>query len=188
MAIFRARWYATRQQAFEDAYHQEIFEGSIPARGATHVTFTLNRLARAAVASHTVTPALVDFTAAADIPVEVTEVAWRDAQQLHRTHTAAFTPAVEAAIAPGVRWRASAAYTARYDENGVLHAPQAAEAPAAGDADLAERVRSMADWLLAEQASRTGPPRPEHQPQTRRAAPEQEPRSAEHRPGRAPGQ
>ncbi|MGW3360832.1 hypothetical protein ACWDFL_36505 [Streptomyces bungoensis] len=71
----RTRWYATRQQAFEDAYHQEIFEGGIPAQGATHVAFTLNRLDRAAVASHVVTPALVDFTAASDIPVEVTEVA-----------------------------------------------------------------------------------------------------------------
>ncbi|WP_445280230.1 hypothetical protein [Streptomyces sp. DSM 118148] len=94
------RWYGTRQQAFEDAYHQEVFEGGIPAQAATHVASTLNRLERAA-ASHTVTPALVDFTAAADIPVEVTAVAWRDAQQPHRMHTAVFAPAVEAAIAPG---------------------------------------------------------------------------------------
>ncbi|MFF2206275.1 hypothetical protein [Streptomyces sp. NPDC058145] len=184
----RTRWYGTRQQAFEDAYHQEIFEGSIPARGATHVTFTLNQLDRAAVASHTVTPALVDFTAAADIPVEVAEVSWRDAQQPHHTHTAAFTPAVEAAIAPGVRWRASAAYTARYDEAGILRAPAASETSAAGDAEIAEQVRAMADWLLEEQASRTTPPRPQHQPRSRPAAPAQDPMSAEHRTGRAPGQ
>ncbi|MGW4440366.1 hypothetical protein ACWELO_32295 [Streptomyces sp. NPDC004596] len=178
------RWYGTRQQAFEDAYHQEVFEGGIPAQAATHVASTLNRLERAA-ASHTVTPALVDFTAAADIPVEVTAVAWRDAQQPHRMHTAVFAPAVEAAVAPGVRWPASAAYTARFDEAGFLRAPQSAETAAAQDGDLAQRVRAMADWLLEEQASRTSPP--QFQPRPRTASPEPEPLSEEHRSGRAPG-
>ncbi|MGY1583243.1 hypothetical protein [Streptomyces sp. MN13] len=185
----RTRWYATRQQAFEDAHHDEVFQDAVlPAQPATHVVFTLSRLGRASLASHTVTPALVDFSPAiTDIPVELGGMSWRDAQQPHRTHTAFFAPAIDAAIAPYNWLRASAAYQARYNRAGFLRVPDAPDASPPGNDELAQRIRSMADWLLKEQASRAAHPRPQRPPGP--AAPEQhEQVSAEHRPGRAPGQ
>ncbi|MFF9158266.1 hypothetical protein ACF1AB_39260 [Streptomyces sp. NPDC014846] len=140
---------------------------------------------RAAVPTHTATPAVVAFTAVADIPAEVAEVSWRDADQLHRTHAAAFTPAVHAAIAP-YSWRhAGPAYAARYDEAGFLRTPDAAEPAPGGKDDLAQRVRSMADWLLKEQVSRGvqhAQDPPGYAAPVRQQTPEQHPR--DRTPGR----
>ncbi|MFD8376072.1 anti-sigma factor domain-containing protein [Streptomyces sp. NPDC059688] len=61
------------------------------------MSFTLRPLRGASIPSRTATAAIVDF---AGVPVEVAEVSWRAAEQLHHTHAAAFTPAVHTAIAP----------------------------------------------------------------------------------------
>ncbi|WP_180361925.1 hypothetical protein [Streptomyces sp. 1222.5] len=89
----------------------------------------------------------MDFTTPADIPVELAGMAWRDAEQPHRTHSAAFAPPVDASIAPYVRWRASAAHNARYDEAASPRAPATPQSVPLEDADIARRVRSMAGHI-----------------------------------------
>ncbi|MFI2526126.1 hypothetical protein [Streptomyces sp. NPDC018967] len=78
------------------------------------------------------------------------------------THQAGFTPAVAAAIAPASAQQASAAYRARYDEEGFLRA--AARDGARPFADRAAQIQAMAERLLRGQAARARTPRPPSAP------------------------
>lgn len=176
-------WNTTWQAAFADAYHEEVFQDAVPARPVTHVVFSLRPLGGVELPAHTALAASVGFTGPGDLAVQVAQMSWRRPEQPHRTHTAVFTPAVEAAIAPYSWQHASAAYRGRYDEAGFLRLP--AEAPAKGPlpyTDRAAEIRAVAERLLQEQASRTPPSHPRAQP----AAP-RHPSSSPIRPGRGPG-
>ncbi|MER5376266.1 GNAT family N-acetyltransferase [Streptomyces sp. NPDC002553] len=157
----RTYWNSTQHAAFEDAYHEEIFQDSVPAQPATHLVFTLRLPSADHLPAFHALPASVDFVAGADIAVELAALAWRSAGQPTVTHTAAFTPPVSAAVAPRGPQHASPAYQARYDEAGFrlsLDAEQPASEPAF--ADRAEEIRAVAERLLADRAerSRSGPP------------------------------
>lgn len=177
----RTYWNTTRQAAFADAHHQEIFQDTAPARPATHVVFSLRLSADAQLPAHTTLAASVDFTGPGDLAVQLDRMSWRHPGQPHRTHTAAFTPAVEAAIAPYSPQHASAAYRERYDEVGFLRAPARAPLPYA---ERAEEIRALAERLLREQASRTPPPRPQARPAAPQAGPQQHAPSPPTPPGR----
>ena len=123
-------WNTTRQAAFEDAHHEELFQDAVPERPATHLVLTLRPPERAALPAWSALPSSVTFTGEADLSVEVTGLSWRPAHHPHHTHTAAFTPPVQAAFAP-------LPYTDRADE-----------------------IRAAVDRFLREQASRALAPSP----------------------------
>ncbi|MGW0669883.1 hypothetical protein [Streptomyces sp. NPDC002746] len=89
----------------------------------------------------------MEFEHPGDLAVDVTELAWRQADRPHLTHRADFTPAVAAAIAPLSAQQASAAYRARYDENGFLDA--AARDGVRSFADRAAQIQAMAQTAAA---------------------------------------
>ncbi|MFF7858764.1 hypothetical protein [Streptomyces sp. NPDC007904] len=179
-------WNATRQAAFADAHHEELFQETAPARPATHVVFSLRPQAGAELPAYTASATSVGFTGPGDLAVHVDQLSWRHPAQPHRTHTAVFTPAVEAAIAP-YSWRhAGTAYRSRYDEAGFLRQP--ADAPDGAPmpyADRAAEIRAVAERLLQQQASRTPPSRPQAQPAAQQEAAQQHTPSP--RPGQGPG-
>ncbi|MFJ6862443.1 GNAT family N-acetyltransferase [Streptomyces werraensis] len=170
----RTYWNSTRHAAFEDAYHEELFQDAVPAQPATHLVFTVRLPPADPLPAFHALPGSVDFTASADIAVELAALAWRSAGQLAVTHTVAFTPPVSAAVAPRWPQDASAAYRARYDEAGFRLSPEAGQ-PAAEPAyaDRAEDISAMADRLMAALAERSrsappldaSPPPPSRQPQ-----------------------
>lgn len=168
----RTYWNSTRHAAFEDAYHEEVFQDAVPAQPATHLVFTVSLPSTDLMPAFDSLTSSVDFVAPNDIAVELAALTWRSARQPTLTHTAAFTPPVTAAIAPRWPQYASAAYRARYDEAGFLlspDAPQPATEPAY--ADRAEDIRAVAERLLAAQAERSrfaptpAAPPPPRQPQ-----------------------
>ncbi|MET8816462.1 GNAT family N-acetyltransferase [Streptomyces sp. NPDC004549] len=161
----RTFWNSTQHAAFEDAHHEEIFQGTVPAQAATHLVFTLCPRAADRLPAFDALPASMYFVAHTDIAVELSALAWRSAGQPAVTHTAAFTPPVAAAIAPHWPQDASAAYRARYSEAGFLlpsNAPQPAAEPAY--ADRAEDIRAVAEGLLAAQAERSRSAQPPDAP------------------------
>ncbi len=157
----RAYWNATRHMAFEDAYHEELFQDVPSAQPATHLAVTVSPLAADRPPAFNALPASVDFVAGADITVEVTALTWRSAAQPATTHTAAFTPPVTAAIAPSQPQDASPAYRARYDQAGFLispGAPRTATEPAYPDP--AEETHTAAERFWTVQAERAQPEQP----------------------------
>ncbi|WP_330342662.1 GNAT family N-acetyltransferase [Streptomyces sp. NBC_00557] len=158
-------WNTTARAAFEDAHHEELFQDTPPARPATHVVFTLRPLAGRALPAYTALATSVDFTGTGDLAVEIDGLSWRQAHHPHLTHTAALSPAVQAAIAP-YSWRhASTAYRARYDEAGFLRTPD--PTPATSPQPYAERaaeISAMADRLMQQLASRASKPGPKPAP------------------------
>ncbi|MFF9206317.1 hypothetical protein ACF1AE_31860 [Streptomyces sp. NPDC014986] len=147
--------------------------------------FSLRPRAGAELPAYTALATSAGFTGPGDLAVQVDQMSWRHPAQPHRTHTAVFTPAVEAAIAP-YSWRhAGTAYRSRYDEAGFLRQP--ADAPDGAPipyADRAAEIRAVAERLLQQQASRT-PPHPHARPAAQQEAAQQHPPSPQ--PGRKPG-
>ncbi|MGW6202070.1 hypothetical protein ACWF9B_00215 [Streptomyces sp. NPDC055089] len=178
----RTCWNSTRHAAFEDAYHEQLFQDAVPAQPATHLVFTLSpRAADNPLPAFNALSSSVDFLTGADISVEVASLAWRSDGQPAVTHTAAFTAPVTAAVAPSRPQHASAAYLNRYDEAGfLLDAPHPAAEPAY--ADRAEEIRAVAEQLLASQAKRARAVQPPTAP-----APLQPPRLPPPTPGRGQG-
>lgn len=106
----------------------------------------------------------VEFEHPGNLAVDVTELSWRKADRPHLTHRADFTPAVAAAIGPVSAQQASAAYRARYDEDGFLHA--AARDGVRPFADRAAQIHTMAERLLRDQTAVPQSPTPQQRPPT----------------------
>ncbi|MFD9753349.1 hypothetical protein ACFWZK_20245 [[Kitasatospora] papulosa] len=100
----------------------------------------------------------MEFEHPGNLAVDVTELSWRKADRPHLTHRADFTPAVAAAIGPVSAQQASAAYRARYDEDGFLHA--AARDGVRPFADRAAQIHTMAERLLRDQTAVRSPLHP----------------------------
>ncbi|MET8816448.1 GNAT family N-acetyltransferase [Streptomyces sp. NPDC004549] len=155
-----AYWNATPQAAFAELHHEALFAGEPPEQPVTHVVFTLAPLDRPALLVASALAESVDFDQFGDIAVEVTQLSWRQADRPYQTHSAEFTPAVPAAIAPLSARQASRAYRHRYDEGGFLRA--GAREPARQPfADRAGQIQAMAERLLSSQASRARAPLPQ---------------------------
>ncbi len=102
----------------------------------------------------------VQFEHRGGTAVDVTELAWREADRPALTHQSSFAPAVAAAIAPVSARNASDSYQARYDEEGFLRATARNEArPFTG---RAAQIQAMAERLLGGRTARarTTPPPP----------------------------
>ncbi|MFI1701487.1 hypothetical protein ACH419_36790 [Streptomyces bobili] len=147
-----AYWNSTRQAAFADAHHEELTNPSPPVRPATHVAFTLSPLDIAAVPGAQALATSVNFKDPGDLAVDVAELSWRQADRPYLTHTAAFTPAVEAAIAPVSARDAGRSYRSRYDEEGFLR--PASRGIAQPFSDRTAQIQAMAERLLGGGASR----------------------------------
>ncbi|WP_440581075.1 GNAT family N-acetyltransferase [Streptomyces sp. PT19] len=150
-------WNTTRQAAFEDAHHQDLFDRQPPGPPLTHVVFTLASLHASVLPAARALATSVSFEHSGDLAVDVTGLAWRQADRPYLTHQGDFAPAVAAAIAPRSVEHASAAYRARYDEEGFLRA--AARDGARPFADRAAQIQAMAERLLRGQAARARTPR-----------------------------
>ncbi|MFB6984633.1 GNAT family N-acetyltransferase [Streptomyces sp. NPDC056297] len=153
-------WNTTRQAAFADAHHEELFARP-PGPRVTHVVFTLSPLDIAArPGAHALATSVDVQQHPGDLAVDVAELSWRQADRPHVTHAAELDPAVTAAIAPFSPQNASTAYQIRYDEEGFLRA--AARRNARPFADRATQIQAMAARLLRGQASRarTSQPQP----------------------------
>ncbi|MGW1365007.1 hypothetical protein ACWCQP_47405 [Streptomyces chartreusis] len=162
-------WNATRHAAFEDAYHEEVFQDepgapddslsldtAEPRPTATHVVFSVRPLPEGQQPPHHGQVSWLNFTGPADIDLEVTEVSWRSADEPAITHTADFTPAVHAAIAPLDRSQASTGYRARYDTAGFLRQASAQQPQSAHPyAHRAAEIRNVAERLTRQVADRT---------------------------------
>ncbi|MFF7953964.1 GNAT family N-acetyltransferase [Streptomyces griseorubiginosus] len=169
-----AYWNSTRQAAFADAHHEELTTLSPPVGPATHVVFTLSPLDITAVPGAQALATSVDFTDPGDLAVGVAELSWRQADRPYLTHTAAFTPAVEAAIAPVSAGDAGNAYRNRYDEEGFLR--PASRGIAQPFADRAAQIQAMTERLLRGRTAwaRTSPaPTPAQTPVPQPQAPQQ---------------
>jgi hypothetical protein len=153
-----AYWNTTRQAAFDDAHHKDLFDREPPGPPLTHVVFTLAPLQTPALPVARALATSVEFESPGDLAVDVTGLAWRQADRPYLTHHADFTPAVAAALAPSSAQQASAAYRARYDEAGFLRT--AARDGARPFADRAAQIQAMAERLLRGQAARARTPRP----------------------------
>ncbi|MFG3207350.1 hypothetical protein [Streptomyces sp. NPDC048192] len=183
-----AYWNTTTTAAFEDAHHEELFQDTPPARPATHVVFTVRPQAGTALPAYDALATSVDFTGTGDLAVEITGLSWRQAHQPHLTHTAGFSPALQAAIAP-YSWRhASTAYRSRYDEAGFLRTPH--PSPAAREppyADRAAEISAMADRLLHQLALRTPTAKPPPTPAPKPGGAQQQTPPPPPRPQHGPG-
>ncbi|MEE1736415.1 GNAT family N-acetyltransferase [Streptomyces sp. BE147] len=175
----RAYWNTTRQAAFADAHHETLFERPPAGPPLTHVVFTLAPLQALAPSTAQALATSVEFQHPGDTAVDVTELAWREADRPHLTHQAGFAPNVAAAIAPVSAQQASASYQARYDEAGFLRAT--ARNGARPFADRAAQIQAMAERLLGgrTERARTAPP-PSAPPQT---APPHPPAPGQRPPG-----
>lgn len=153
-----AYWNTTRQAAFADAYQEDLFDRQPPEAPLTHLVFTLAPLRAPSPPAVRALATSVEFGHSGDLAVDLTGLAWRQADRPYLTHQADFAPAVEAAIAPSSPQQASAAYRARYDDKGFLRA--AARDGAQPFADRAAQIQAMAERLLQGQAARarTSPP------------------------------
>lgn len=147
-----AYWNFSRQAAFADAHYEELTTLSPPVRPATHVVFTLRPLDITTVPGAQALATSVHFNDPGDLAVDVAELSWRQADRPHLTHATAFTPAVEAAIAPASSQDAGRAYRNRYDEEGFLR--PASRGIAQPFADRAAQIQAMAQRLLRGSASR----------------------------------
>jgi hypothetical protein len=157
-----AYWNPTRQAAFDDAHHEDLFDRPPPGPPLTYVVFTLAPLPASALPAARALATSVRFEQPGDLAVDVTGLAWRQADRPYLTHHADFAPAVAAAIAPLSAQQASAAYRARYDEEGFLHAT--ARDGARPFADRAAQIHAMAERLLRSQADRARATRPPSAP------------------------
>jgi GNAT superfamily N-acetyltransferase len=119
-------WNTTEQAAFADLHDEQAFDPA-PAEPVTHLTFHLLPLAGDEVPEHEVKPTWVRYVHSPGIEVQLAGMSWRLAQRPWMTHSAAFEPAVDAAIAPEYHRDAGPAYRARYDEIGELLPGQAAQ-------------------------------------------------------------
>jgi GNAT superfamily N-acetyltransferase len=155
-------WNTSRQAAFDDAHHEDLFDRQPPGPPLTHVVFTLAPLQASALPAARALATSVEFEHPGDLAVDITGLAWRQADRPYLTHHADFAPAVAAAIAPRSAQQASAAYRARYDEEGYLRA--AARGGARPFADRAAQIQAMAKRLLRGQAARARTPRPPSAP------------------------
>ncbi|MGW6202069.1 GNAT family N-acetyltransferase [Streptomyces sp. NPDC055089] len=157
-----AHWNTTRQAAFADAHHEDLFADRPGGLPLTHVVFTLAPLQNLPPSTARALATSVEFKYPGDVAVDVTELSWRQADRSHLTHQAGFAPAVAAAIAPVSARQASASYQARYDEGGFLRA--AARSGARPFADRAAQIQAMAERLLAGRTARTRTARPPSAP------------------------
>ncbi|MFC9635305.1 hypothetical protein ACFTY8_40195 [Streptomyces mirabilis] len=155
--------------AFEDAHYEEVFQEAPSARPATHLVYTLRPLS-GPLSGYDAQSSHLYFFAEPDVAVELAGLSWRSPEQPWRTHTAAFTPPVAAAIAPEHWQAATAAYKARYDEAEFLLRRAAASPDAAHPyADRSAEISAAADRILSGLAARpppappTGPAPPEQQ-------------------------
>lgn len=162
-------WNATQHAAFEDAYHEEVFQDeegapdeslspdiAAPRSTATHVVFSVRPLSAGQQPPHHGQVSWLNFTGSVDVDLEVTDVSWRSADVPAITHTAHFGRAVRAAIAPLDRSHASAGYRARYDATGFLRAASAQQPqPAHPYAHRAAEIRNRAERLTRQVPDRT---------------------------------
>ncbi|MFD7552598.1 GNAT family N-acetyltransferase [Streptomyces sp. NPDC059816] len=153
-----AYWNTTRQSAFADAHHIALYDSRPAGPPLTHVVFTLAPLQALLPSTAHALATSVKFTHPGDMAVDITELAWRQADRQHLTHQAGFAPAVAAAIAPVSARHASASYQARYDEGGFLRA--AARSGALPFADRAAQIQAMAERLLLGRTARARTTRP----------------------------
>ncbi|MFF7858760.1 GNAT family N-acetyltransferase [Streptomyces sp. NPDC007904] len=176
-------WNTTVQAAFADAHHEELFDHSPREHPGTHVVFTLRPLpAATALRAHALATS-VEFRDPGDHAVEVAGVSWRQDDRPYLTHAAAFTPAVEAAIAPSSAPSASRDYQRRYDAEGFLR--PAARTGALPFSERAAQIQAMAGRLLRGRTSRAQTPGPEPFA-ARTPAPQPQPQSPQ-QPGAGPG-
>lgn len=115
--------------------------------------FTLAPLQALAPSAAIALATSVEFQHPGDTAVDVTELAWREADRPHLTHQAGFAPKVAAAPSP----RLGAAgqcllQAARYDEEGYLRAT--ARNGARPFADRAAQIQAMAERLLGGRTAR----------------------------------
>ncbi|MFI9772748.1 GNAT family N-acetyltransferase [Streptomyces sp. NPDC052415] len=152
-----AYWNTTRQAAFGDAHHEDLFDRQPPKGLLTHVVVTLAPLPAPALPAARLLATSVEFEHQGDLAVDVAGLAWRQADRPYLTHHVDFAPHVAAAIAPARAQQASAAYRARYDEAGFRRA--AATGGGRPFADRAAQIQAMAERLLRGQAARAWTPR-----------------------------
>jgi hypothetical protein len=109
--------------------------------------FSTQRPLQDPIASKTHTPGTsLEFRDLDDHALQIAGVSWRRADRPYLTHAAAFTPAVEAAIAPTSAPSASRDYQHRYDAEGFLR--PAARASALPFSDRAAQIQAMAGRLM----------------------------------------
>ncbi|MFD7861491.1 GNAT family N-acetyltransferase [Streptomyces sp. NPDC059783] len=176
-----AHWNATRDAAFADAHHEELFN-SQPSGPATHVVFTLPPVDADLLPQAHALATSIELRHRGGLAVAVTELSWRHADRPHTTHTAGFTPAVPAAIAPLSAQYASTAYQNRYDEKGFLR--PAARGDTRPFADRAAQIQALAERLLRDQASRLRALRPQPAAQATIVPQQQTPQQRAPGPGR----
>ncbi|MFF8104520.1 hypothetical protein ACF07S_33415 [Streptomyces sp. NPDC016640] len=148
----------------------------------THVVFTLRPLQAPAASEAHALATSVKFRDPGDHAVEVAGVSWRQADRPYLTHAATFTPAVEAAIAPGSAQSASRDYQRRYDAEGFLR--PAARTGALPFSHRAAQIQAMAGRLLRGRTSRAQTPGPEPSAARPSAPQPQPPRHPASGPGR----
>ncbi|MFD6329223.1 GNAT family N-acetyltransferase [Streptomyces niveus] len=175
-----ADWTTTRQAAFADAHHQELFQNSPSQRPATHVVFTLRPLGAVAKRVVHALATSVVIRHPGDLAVDVAEVSWRQAERPHLTHAAQLSPAVQAAIAPSEKQYASKIYQNRYDETGFLPTTRGTTTPFAG---RAAQIRAMAERLIGSRTLRS-PSRAQPTDEQTAAPQYQTPRQRPPSPGR----
>ncbi|MGZ2361699.1 GNAT family N-acetyltransferase [Streptomyces sp. 372A] len=144
-------WNTTRHAAFADAHHEDLFDRQPPEAPLTHVVFTLAPLHALAPSVVRALATSVMFALPGDLAVDVTAMAWRQAGRAQLTHETDVAP-VAAAIAPVSAQQASAAYRARFDEEGFLRTvARGAAWPFAG---RAAQIQALAERLMRSQAAR----------------------------------
>ncbi|MFE7332558.1 hypothetical protein ACFU8W_48525 [Streptomyces sp. NPDC057565] len=169
---FGATWSTTEHAAFGELAQEQLLDPS-SAQTQTHVAFHVQPLSGPEIPSHSVKATWVKYLNSPGIEVKLAGMTWRSPQRPGVTHSATFTPPVDAAIAPEYWQDAGAEYRARYDEIGELRPGHAARRDAGPHLyeGRGSEISAMADKLIEGIAARmrdraTAPaprPAPEHQ-------------------------
>lgn len=159
---YGAGWNTTERAAFEDMAHEEVFAPG-PADEVTHVAFRVRLAAGQEVPPHDLRATWLTYVNSPGVAVELTGLSWRSPEKPWTTHEAAFTPPIDAAVAPSDSRNTSRQYAARYGLGGELlpgQLPRQSDNPFAG---REEEISAMAAKLKAsgfERARALLPPPP----------------------------
>ena len=142
-------WNTTQRGAFEDMAHEDVFHPALGNDEVTHVSFRVRLAAGQEVPPHDLRGTWLTYVNSPGVEVELSGMSWRSPETPWTTHEAAFTPPIDAAVAPKDSHNTSPQYAARYDLGGVLlpgQLPRRTDEPFAG---REEEIAAMAAKLKA---------------------------------------
>jgi hypothetical protein len=144
-------WNTAEMAAFDDTAQAELRDGP-PERPTLHVAFRILPLPSDSLPSFDARQGYVEITELTDVPVQVAGMSWRPSDRPWAGHTAAFAPAIDAAIQPWLPDTTTPAYDARYDVSGHLRTTP----------ETAQRIADFADKIIRASQARmaTAPPAP----------------------------